>query len=1682
MARRRDSQARRSRRARVEELESRILLSAELPSVVLAETLAHPEDAQEISEPLFSPEPVTHVAEQHASRHELVFVDAGLEDREALVADLLGQGSDQRTVEVVLLDAERDGLSQISETLARYAADLDAVHVVSHGTSQGIQLGGTWLDQTRLDHEADLVAGWRDALSRDADLLLYGCNLAASSEGKALIEQLAGLTGADVAASTDLTGPTALGGDWDLEHRTGSIESFVIFTARAQQGYGAVLGGTAIWADSGVPAPQTSDFDGASFGPESNSAAVGEWRVIAGAEAPTRDEKIVLGTNAFGNLSGQIWDGSTWTALPGISAGLNVDEWSFDVAYSSQSGDALIVWRSASEIAFATWDGTSLSATMSLPTPIIGTPTHIELAADPNSDEIMVVGSSIGLGGFAMVWDGTNFVDGRLFAEPGSTYATDIDVVYEAQSGHAMVVYGDGNDVHYEIYDGVTWTGGNVSDPSGPSSEVRWTELASDPNSDRIAMVAATDFNTAWLCVWDGNAWQPSVLAANNTLHSDRQNIAVAFESNSGEAIAAYTRFGQNEVRYQRWTPAGGWSGELVGPALSTHPDSFTLDPDPNSDAIMLSVVNLGRDVDFIVWNGDSFGSPNTLEVDAGTNRGQPFLFLWDQGVSANAAPTADASAGAPHVISEGGTLDLDGSASSDPDGSIVSWQWDIGNDGTFEQSGVNASYDWAELNAAGIIDEGTVDVALRVTDDGGLTNTQVFTLTVDNAAPTITATGASSVDVGALYTLNLSAADPGDDTIVGWTINWGDGAIETVTGNPSSVSHVYTQAGFTRNITVSARDEDGSWTNSDLIVGQYINNSDLVYRFDANTGALISTFASSAGDVDRAYYPVVGPDGNFYVSGYDSNNVVRYDSAGNYLGEFILSGSGSPLRPDGLAFGPDGNLYVASYQYDQILRFDSSGAFIDIFGGGGGLDGPTGLAFGPDGDLYVASWNNGRLLKIDGRTGGTATTVIGSGLGSPEQIAFDGAGNLYIATGSGSTVERWDGATLTTYFSSPLLDFATGLTFGPDGWLYVSSYNNDRILRFDGSTTEVFVPSGSGGLDQPEYLSFTPAQQVLVVATAQPPSVTSTVTDEDVQSTSGLVLDRNAANGAEVTHFKITNITNGTLYQNDGLTAINEGDFITFVEGNAGLRFTPAPDYSGPASFDVEASTTGDDTSLSGITTASITVNPANDAPVLTPGAPALTPISEDDTGNAGDLVSSILAGSVTDVDASAAEGIAITGLSGASGVWEYDIGSGFTAVGPVSETSALLLRATDRIRFVPDARNGEIASFDFRAWDQTTGVAGGRVDASLPGGTSAFSIASDTASIVVTDVNDAPVLSTTPTPLLDDVTANAGPPTGAVGTLVSSLIDFPGGGGLDNVTDVDTGAVAGIALMKLDSTNGIWHYSLDDGGTWLLVPNVNAIAALLLAAEPGVRLYFEPTPGFSGTIVDAIEFRAWDGTSGASGGFGDTTPFGGQTAFSTGGDYADITVLAPPSSAPSGSDATVVTDEDVPYVFSVADFGFSDPDGDLLQGVLIETVPALGTLRNGASMLTGGEIVSEADITAGNLVYTPIADANGAPYVSFSFRVQDDSGATGFDTDSTPNTITLDVNPLNDAPVLTPSAPSLPTIDEDALSNAGQLVANLLGASVTDVDSPAVEGIAITALSASNGVWEYSTDGGSV
>ena len=113
----------------------------------------------------------------------------------------------------------------------------------------------------------------------------------------------------------------------------------------------------------------------------------------------------------------------------------------------------------------------------------------------------------------------------------------------------------------------------------------------------------------------------------------------------------------------------------------------------------------------------------------------------------------------------------------------------------------------------------------------------------------------------------------------------------------------------------------------------------------------------------------------------------------------------------------------------------------------------------------------------------------------------------------------------------------------------------------------------------------------------------------------------------------------------------------------------------------------------------------------------------------------------------------------------------------------------------------------------------------------------------------------------------------------------------------------------------------------------------------------------------------------------------------------------------------------EDTTYTFVVADFGFSDPNdtpANNLLAVEIATLPATGTLTDNGVVVTASQFIPVADIVAGLLKFTPAANANGANYASLTFQVQDDGGTAngGVDLDQSPNTITINVTSVNDAP----------------------------------------------------------------
>ncbi|POB00800.1 DUF4347 domain-containing protein, partial [Halopseudomonas oceani] len=164
------------------------------------------------------------------NRREVAFVDTSVDNYQDLV-DGLGDG-----VEVILIDSAENGLEQMVAALQGQTG-IDAIHLFSHGDVGELKLGTLTLNGENLEANAQLLAALGETLTESGDLMLYGCYVGADSEGQGFLDAVAQLTSADVAASEDLTGAQALGGDWELEVTSGSVET----TALVAAGYEGTL-------------------------------------------------------------------------------------------------------------------------------------------------------------------------------------------------------------------------------------------------------------------------------------------------------------------------------------------------------------------------------------------------------------------------------------------------------------------------------------------------------------------------------------------------------------------------------------------------------------------------------------------------------------------------------------------------------------------------------------------------------------------------------------------------------------------------------------------------------------------------------------------------------------------------------------------------------------------------------------------------------------------------------------------------------------------------------------------------------------------------------------------------------------------------------------------------------------------------------------------------------------------------------------------------------------------------------------------------------------------------------------------------------------------------------------------------------------------------------------------------
>jgi subtilisin-like proprotein convertase family protein/streptogramin lyase len=264
---------------------------------------------------------------------------------------------------------------------------------------------------------------------------------------------------------------------------------------------------------------------------------------------------------------------------------------------------------------------------------------------------------------------------------------------------------------------------------------------------------------------------------------------------------------------------------------------------------------------------------------------------------------------------------------------------------------------------------------------------------------------------------------------------------------------------------------------DGDLYVSS--GNTDEVLHYDGTTGSSSGAFVLAGdGGVDRPSDLLFGPDGNLYVSSAYTDEVLRYDGqTGAFLGVFVgddpvtpgVDESGGLDHPTGFVFAPDGYFYLGGYKSNNVLRYDgTTGTYLGDFvpAGSGGLVGPADLDLGPDGHVYIASYHSQNVLRFDGTSGAFIDAMTPKNtaeiLRQPRGLLFDSAGELHVSgTNSDNIMRAQDG--LEVNLSSPsglpvTVDFATS----PETAVAGSDYTSlSGTLQFDaGETTKKILVS----------------------------------------------------------------------------------------------------------------------------------------------------------------------------------------------------------------------------------------------------------------------------------------------------------------------------------------------------------------------------------------------------------------------------------------------------------------------------------------------------------------------------------------------------------------------------------------------------------------------------------------------
>jgi hypothetical protein len=1455
----------------IEELERRLLLSADVESVLLDPSLGHPESPRDPAAELGLLQDDSATGEiASIVRREVVFVDSGVEGHEQLVKDLSSREPEGRSLEVVLLDPGRDGVEQITETLAR-SQDLDAVHIVSHGSEGAVQLGSVSLSAGTLAAHADLMASWGNALASDADILFYGCDLAGGESGAAFVDSLAQLTGADVAASVDLTGSALLGGDWDLEYHSGAIETGLAFGAEVQQRWTATL------------AAPVSVLDDWTAGLTHDVSAGTDRLLIFSVSAED-------GASPIGSITGVTWGGQALTKLTHAVETNALAEDRIEVWYLDEAG---ISAATGNTFAITGWSGidptSELYDALTLQNVDQANPfgdvatgnTLVSSTVQPDSALEVFTGDfvfyTVVSGGLDPAGESTGVTH-----EPAAGY-TEAHEQNDLAIGHVLS-HGTKQILAYGTEQPTTsFTGGDQNrlaminatvrragrplaadqdfsvDENAANGTVVGTVVASDPDVGDTLSYSITAGNTGGAFAIDPLTGQITVadgsLLDYETNPSFSLTVQVQDDSADGLIDTATVTIDLNDVNDP---PTVDDQSFAVGEnsALGTVVGTVTASDQDTGQSLSYAITagNTGGAFAIDSATGEiTVATPAMLDFETTptfnltvevTDNGTPILSdtatVTINVADVNEAPLADA--GPDQTVPGGAFVTLDGTTSSDPEGGALTYSW---------------------LQTAGTV--------VALSDPSA-------------ASPTFTA---PIPPVDETLTFELTVTDPG----LGYET-------ELSTHGPISYWKLDEGAGLTAADQTGLN--SGTYTNGVTLGGTGIPDGGSAATFDGindyvsiahndayliNEGTIQLWFKADNPVADQALF-----EKNVLGGGTGGHTKIYLDASGHitaFLEENIDGSNGTVYTIDGGLVSADEWHHVAFTFGSGGMQLYLDGALVGTNPYTGGLGDNSGPGPGNFEDIRLGAYNQdtgyfqGQIDEV---------AIIGTALELADIQSLYGSGRNSGAS-SIATVDI-------------IVDVNVAPTISlPGGPLNFSEGDGPTVIDAAATVSDVDSPDFDGGALTVEFTANATANDRLAI---------------DSNGGTGNI----SITGSNVRYnFGAGPVTIGTFSGGtDGFTPLTvnlnaNADQIAVEALLRNITYENVSATPSTLSRTVQFVLTDGDGGTSNAETETINVSPTNTAPDLTVANPNLSyaendaPLAIDASLTLTDPDDTDLVGATVSIAAGFAVGedeLLFTDQLGITGSFD-------------PATGVLTLTGTSAVANYETA----LRSVTYRNTSDAPDTTQRTITMVVDDG---FDTSSDSRNINVTAVNDAPALGDgTLAAVLED-TAN--PPGQTVATIFSGQFsDVDAGSSLAGVAVVGNSADA--------VNEGVWQYSTNAGANWFDIGAVGDNAtALAIDAATLIRFVpvadFDSSP--TALVVRGLD-DSYGGAFSTTAGSEirvdvDTTTNGGTTAIA--GATADIsTSITPQNDAPVVDDQTLgPVDENAPNGTIVGSVVASDPD----------------------------------------------------------------------------------------------------------------------------------------------------------